>query len=99
MNGIPELYATVVDWILAAGAQNLNETPGLWTGQTAEWLVQVNPHNARTDDFDPFEMRLTHHRLFGALAVLDPRGGSIIGPSEAELIAHFTAETERLGTQ
>jgi hypothetical protein len=39
-------YACLVDWAVSKGAENVDKLPGLWRGETEEWIVQINgrPH-------------------------------------------------------
>lgn len=84
-----ELYAEVVGWAVANGAVRIDQTPGVWEGETDEYKVRINPHKEETDGMAFGQMTIEHKTLFAHLAVLFPNGGEVIGTSEAALIDYF----------
>ena len=89
------LFTTLLDWMVSRGAEKLNEKPGLWKGETDEWIVEFNPHQDETNGLSPITARLSHQKLL-AFAIVGPYGGAITGVNEDDIIAHF--ETRRLSS-
>lgn len=88
---ITELYAALVDWALANGAEAA--TSDLWSGETDQWAVKMNRRAHEIDDVPPYGYVLAHKTAFVGMAVGDPFGGAVAGATEANLIAHFRAAT------
>ncbi|XAI95571.1 hypothetical protein [Nostoc phage Nsp-JY21] len=86
---ITQLFATVVQWAITQGAENIGALPGLWTGETAEWKVKLNGHPREIEDVPPYGFLLTHKTAFVGFAIGNATDGAVAGPSENELIAHF----------
>jgi hypothetical protein len=96
MSDTPEislLFATVVQWAVARGAERIDTLPGLWTGETDDWLVKLNGHSHEIEDTPPFGYLLQHKTALAGLAIGGAIFGHVIGPSEDDLIAHFRART------
>ncbi len=80
---MPELYALIGQYGLAAGALSLRDTPGLWKAQIDESLsVAINPHPEVTDGIDPYHACL-YWKDWPA-AVLSPVGGTVIGDNDTD---------------
>lgn len=88
---ITVLFATVVQWAVAQGANDIKALPGLWQGETDEWVVKINGHPHEIDDVPPFGYLLTHKTALIGLAIGNATGGACAGWSEEDLIAHFCA--------
>ncbi len=82
-----EAWAEVMKWVMAQGAERINELPGLWTGETDEWKVSVNGHREEVEGVPPYGVQL-EHKVFFQVAVIQPNGGAICG-SEDAVIEHF----------
>jgi hypothetical protein len=96
MSGRPmsELFAVLVDWSISKGAEMVDRLPGLWTGETAEWLVELNGQKTELEGIPPLTFKLTHKAYFLRMALVGPYGGALVGPSEDELIEYFRAEAQ-----
>lgn len=93
---ISELFTVLADWVVASGQERVDELPGLWHGETADWRVRLNGHMDTREDLSPMTFELTHKTAFIGMAFVSPFGGIVVGPSEAELIDHFRGEASRL---
>lgn len=86
---ISELFAEIIDWAAANGAADLPSHPGIWSGETDQWKVDINGHSEEIDGLPFAHARLTHKRYL-QLGILSPFGGCIGGgASEGDLIEHF----------
>lgn len=93
---ITELFAVLVDWALSAGAENVGALPGLWTGETDQWAVECNGSTTEDrQDIPPMTFRLTHKTALIGVALVNPFGGVVAGPSEGELLDHFRAAADQ----
>jgi hypothetical protein len=88
---ISMLFVTVVQWAVSQGAERIDTLPGLWAGETDEWLVKLNGHRHEIDDTPPLGYLLQHKTALAGMAIGGAPSGAIIGPSEDDLIAHFRA--------
>jgi hypothetical protein len=93
------LFAAVVNWAVANGAERVDLLPGIWRSETDEWKVSLNPHRHKIDDLMPGEMVLEHKTRFAALASIRINGGVITGMPENEIIAHFEAAAQAARAQ
>lgn len=85
------LFSEIAQWAQTQGAIDLPSHPGLWSGETDEWTVEINGHLEEIDGLPYGHARLVH-KQFLRLAILSPFGGCIGGgASEGELIEHFRA--------
>lgn len=91
---ISELFCMIMDWAISNGADRVDLLPGLWTGETADWLVELNGHETEVEDIPPFTFKLTHKVYFLGIALISPFGGALVGASEGELIEHFKGQGE-----
>lgn len=89
MGEITQLYATLVQWAVLQGADSIDKLPGPWEGGTDQWSVKLNGHNREISLVPPFGYLLTHKTALVGVAIGDPFGGTVAGPSEDELISHF----------
>jgi len=91
---ISELFATIIDWIASKGVEDISKLPGLWTGETPEWKVEINGVGGEIDDLPYLHVRLRHKRLF-QLGIISPTDGAIGGGArEDEMIEHFRSEAK-----
>ena len=91
---ISELFIVLVDWAVSTGAEHVDKLPGLWVGETDEWVVKFNPDTQRErDGIPPLTFRLDHKTALVGLALVGTGSGAVVGPSEAELLAHFRTAT------
>ena len=86
---ITSLFAAVVEWAIAQGGGDFHLLPGIWRGETDEWVVKINGHRQEMDDVPPYGYLLTHKTALVGLAIGNMVGGCVAGPSEEDLIAHF----------
>jgi hypothetical protein len=96
---ITQLFATVVQWAIAQGADNIKALPGVWHGETDDWTVKLNGHPREIDDVPPYGYLITHKTALCGLAIGNAAGGCVMGPSEDDLIAYFTAEIDAFVAQ
>lgn len=93
---ISELFAVLVDWVLSTGAENVGALPGLWTGETDQWSVECNGSTKEErEGIPPLTFKLTHKTALIGIALVNPSGGVVVGPSEGELLEHFRAAADR----
>ncbi len=92
---VTELFVALVDWVLSTGARNLDQIPGLWSGETEDWLVRCNAHRQEVDGMEPMTFELRHKTAFFGMAIVTPFDGALVGPTEDELIGHFRAAGQR----
>ena len=90
---VSELFSVLIRWATSLGAEKISELPGVWQGETADWSVKINGHPREIDDVPPYGYLCQHKTAFIGIALGDINGGCVMGPSEAELIAHFKAAT------
>lgn len=93
---IAELFAVLVDWVLATGQEKVNLLPGLWHGETDDWAVRLNGHTEQCEDVSPMTFELRHKTAMLGLAIVSPFDGIIIGPDEQELIEYFRSAAASL---
>lgn len=74
------LYACVACWAVQQGLT----THKVWQGETDEWRVTFSMADRREVN----SFKLTHKRLV-AVAVVEAKGGAIVGADEDDVIAHF----------
>ena len=88
---ISELFAVLVDWAISKGAERVDLLPGLWTGETDDWLVEMNGQKTEVEGIPPVTFKLTH-KVFLSIALISPFDGALVGASEVELIEHFKGQ-------
>lgn len=94
MTQISELFSVLVDWVVSHGGEMPGKLPGLWRGETEDWTVACNgsPKEER-EGVPPASFLLQHKTALLGMAIVNPFGGVVTGPTEGELIEHFKART------
>ena len=85
------LFAKIVRWAVEQGADNIQNLPGVWSGETDKWAVKINGHDHEIDDVPQFSILLEHKTAFMTMAIVSVNGGHVIGATEDDLTAHFDA--------